>query len=328
MKGIKRIVMSIMVLCLVLAGLLTPQRVYANSWRSVGTKANIEEDSGSSLNEKRELIAKYTGYKEHNLNYYSEITVDGKKCSAFEYVDDGGGASDVMLIIFEDGKIVGLSATGEYIDVKAKKKNKDKTVKASYKMKKDKIEYKDNSGKVRGIVSFQYPQFKGTSDSIKKVNSLIKKESSKFIKSETAKTLKDYTLSAIKNDQFYDETEQYYWITTCKISYNKNNIISIHMHEKWYAGGVGNEQEYGLNYNLKTGKKLTVNHVISGKAKEKILEAAKIYCGSDTNAYNIIKNTKNYEFYLKEGKVYICFGTYVLERGNAHDVFSVTGKYK
>lgn len=195
-------------------------------------------------------------------------------------------------------------------------------------MKKDKIEYKDNSGKVRGIVSFQYPQFNGTSDSIKKVNSMIKKESSKFLKSETAKRLKEYTLSAIEDNRFYDETEQYYWTTTCKISYNKNNIISIHMHEKWYAGGVGNEQEYGLNYNLKTGKKLTVNDVISGNAKEKILKAAKIYCGSDTNAYNIIKNTKNYEFYLEKGKVYICFGTYVLERGNAHDVFFVTGKYK
>lgn len=302
MKGTKRIVISIMVLCFVLVGLLTPQRVYANNLRNVGTKATIEEDSRSSINKKRELIAKYTGYKEHNLNYYSEMTVDGK--------------------------IVGLSATGEYIDVKAKKKNKDKTVKASYKMKKDKIEYKDNSGKVRGIVSFQYPQFNGTSDSIKKVNSMIKKESSQFLKSETAKRLKEYTLSAIEDNRFYDEMEQYYWTTTCKISYNKNNIISIHMHEKWYAGGVGNEQEYGLNYNLKTGKKLTVNDVISGNAKEKILKAAKIYCGSDTNAYNIIKNTKNYEFYLEKGKVYICFGTYVLERGNAHDVFFVTGKYK
>ena len=43
---------------------------------------------------------------------------------------------------------------------------------------------------------------------------------------------------------------------------------------------------------MKTGKKLGINDVIEGDAKEKILKAAKKYCESDTNAYNIIKNTK------------------------------------
>lgn len=328
MKGTKKVVMSILVLCLVLSGLLTPERSYASNYGNVGTKATIEEDSRSSINKKRELIAKYTGCKEHNLHYYSEMTVDGKKCSAFQYVDDGGGASDIMLIIFEDGKIVGLSATGEYVDVKAKSKNPDKSIKANYTMKLDKVEYKDDSGIVRGIVSFQYPQFKGTTASIKKVNNVLKKESSKFFKSETAKLLKEYTETAIQDKRFNEEDEYYFWIASSKVAYNKNNIVSINVTESWLAGGVGNGNEYGLNYNLKTGKKLTINDVISGNAKNKILVAAKKYCGSDTNAYNIIKNTKNYKFYFTKGKVYICFGSYELEHGTGVDVFSLIGKFK
>lgn len=59
------------------------------------------------------------------------------------------------------------------------------------------------------------------------------------------------------------------------------------MKEKWYVGGVGNEEEYGLNYNLKRGKKLTVYDVISGDAKDKILKAARKYCVLDINFYII-----------------------------------------
>lgn len=207
--------------------------------------------------------------------------------------------------------------------------NTDKTIEAKYIMQKDQIKYKDPTGKVRGIVYFQYPQFKGTSTAIKKINKQLKNKSKKALKSKTAKNIKKYTKSSIKDGTFnlYDDMKLY-WKTSCKVSYNKNNIISLHMTDEWFGGGVGNTSEYGLNYNLKTGKKLTTNQVILGNAKEKILEAAKEYCGSDTNAYNIIKNKTNYDFYFGKGKVYICFKCYELERGNGHDVFSVEGKYK
>lgn len=38
------------------------------------------------------------------------------------------------------------------------------------------------------------------STSIKKINSMIKKESSKFLKSETSKRLKDYMLSVMEDN--------------------------------------------------------------------------------------------------------------------------------
>lgn len=205
-----------------------------------------------------------------------------------------------------------------------------KSTKAEYKMKERKIEYIDDDGRVRGIISYQYPQFNGTSDSIKKINSKLRKECSKYFQSESAKNFDEYVQSAIENNSFYDKEEQYFFQTSCNLTYNKNNIVSIYMNEKWYAGGVYNQANYGFNYNLKTGKKLRINDVISGNAKEKILEAAMKYCESDTNAYNIIKNTKedDYKFYFSKGKVYICYDSYELGRGTGWDIFSVAGKYK
>lgn len=213
-----------------------------------------------------------------------------------------------------------------YIDLNTV--NNNEALKVEYSIEEDKVEFKDDNGVVRGIVSFQYPQFIGNSSYIEKINKQIKEKSNKFLSSENAEMLKDCVQAAIENNRFYDDSEQYFWKTSCEVSYNKNNIVSFHMTENWYAGGVGNQFEYGLNYNIKTGKKLKINNVISGNSKEKILKSAKKYCNSDNNAYDIIKNTESYKFYFTKGKVYICYGSYELEHGNTIDKFSVKGKYK
>lgn len=199
-----------------------------------------------------------------------------------------------------------------------------------FSMQTDQIEYKDDNGIVRGIVSFEYPQFKGTSSAIQKINKHLLQKSRKFFKSENAASIQESTESSIAANRFHDyaEPEQYYWKSLCSVSYNKNDIVSIHMSEQWYAGGVRNFYDYGLNYNMKTAKKLTIDDVIPGKAKAKILKAAKKYCGSDTTAYNIIKKTKKYKFFLTDGLVNICYGSYELKHGTSWDMFSVKGKYK
>ena len=205
-----------------------------------------------------------------------------------------------------------------------------KNTKAEYTMKERKIEYTDDDGKVRGVISYQYPEFKGTSKSIKTINSKLRKECTIYFQSESAKNFDEYVQIAIADNNFYDKEEQYFFQTSSTLTYNKNDIVSISMNEKWYAGGVYNQANYGFNYNLKTGKKLGINDVIVGNAEEKILNAAKKYCETDTNAYNIIKNTKveDYKFYFSKGQVYICYDSYELGRGAGWDIFSVTGKYK
>lgn len=208
--------------------------------------------------------------------------------------------------------------------------------KAEYTMKKDKVTFKDNNGDIRGVVSFQYPNIKGKSNAVKKINDTLKSKSEAFLQSETAESLKEYTEFAIENNGFNAVDEQYYYKIICKVTYNDNSIISLHMKECWYAGGVYNQMDYGYTFNLKSGDEFGIRDVVSGDAKSiknKILASGKKYLTSDSDfdqkAYDMIKSykLKDYKFYLGKGKVYICFGSYELGRGNGWDIFSIKSKY-
>lgn len=203
----------------------------------------------------------------------------------------------------------------------------DNTAIIGYELKMVKKEYKDKNGIVRGIVSFGYPKFIGTSAAIKKINKEIKKARENYFRSDNAKTIKECTKDSIKHNRFEYDTDQYFWTSSCGITYGKGNIVSFCVTEDWYAGGVHNRHDYGFNYDLNTGKKLTIHDVIDGDAKETIIKAAKKYCKNDTTALNIIKNTKDYNFYFEPGKVYICYGSYELHHGTSIDIFDVKGKY-
>ncbi len=208
------------------------------------------------------------------------------------------------------------------LSVMAKKKQA-----VEYTIETDKLEYKDSKGRVRGIVSFSYPQFSGTSAFITKINQQIKKKSQNVLESEDAENIRDSTEYAIRENRFLSSEDQYYWTTECSETYNKDGIVSFAMTENWYAGGVHNRYDYGLNYDMRKEKKLTVQDVVAGKARKEILKAAKKYCGRDQTGYTAVKMTKKYNFYLSDGKVYICFGSYELGHGTSIDIFSVKGSY-
>lgn len=196
-----------------------------------------------------------------------------------------------------------------------------------YELKTVKKEYKDKKGNVRGVVSFQYPKFLGDSSAVKKINKQLKKARKQFFDSNNAKNIKETTKDSIKNNRFHYDTDQYFWTSGSGMAYGKDNIVSFYVEENWYAGGVHNRYYYGLNYDLNTGKELTIDDVIEGDAKSEILKAAKKYCKDDAVAYEIVKNTKKYNFYFDPGKVYICYGSYELSHGTSCDVFEVKGKY-
>ncbi len=213
--------------------------------------------------------------------------------------------------------------------------------KASYVMQNEKMTWKDGDI-VRGIVSFQYPKLKGNSKEIAKINKALENAMKVFMAHENVERIKESTLYYIDHKMFSEYTEQLYWKTTCKVTYNKNNIISMHMKEMWYAGGVYNQYDYGYTFNLETGKTLTAIDVIGGKSEVvsgKVVSSAKKYFKTKEmdidadlwkNISNIINtyDAKKFRFYLKPGKAYICFGSYELNMGTGWQIFSVTSKYK
>lgn len=185
----------------------------------------------------------------------------------------------------------------------------------------------------RGIVSYEYPQFSGKSKAIKKVNADIRKQCKAFMNSSDAKLLKKSVKTAIKKNEFTHFDDYYYYEAECEITYKKKNIVSILISSRWNVGGP--YIDYGwanLTYNTKTGKRLTYKNVISGNAKKKVVKACKKYFKDYWNYDGIIasiRKKKNYEFYLKDGKAYICFG-----RGEVAAVYAgtpqvpVASKYK
>lgn len=205
-------------------------------------------------------------------------------------------------------------------------------------IKKEAVTYRDADGTLRGVVSFQYPVISGSSSAVKSVNAKLKKQAENFVKSSQASNIKEYVEAAIENNGFYDEKEYYYYKTTCKVTYNRKNVVSFHYTERWYAGGVYNRSDYGHTYNTKSWKELSAVNVIPGNAATvrqtvvkygtaKLKKQSPDFYSAGTVALKKVPVSK-YKFYLTAGKAVVCFGSYELNCGTSWYLISVPGVYK
>lgn len=115
-------------------------------------------------------------------------------------------------------------------------------------------------------------------------------------------------------------------ITTGEISFNQNGILSVKLMEEWYMGGVYNVNYHGENFDLETGERLELTDCFS-MSEEETLE----YLRNQTKAYidshpddgwiSDVEETVNsytldqFEFYIEEGTVNLCYPTYELGPG-------------
>lgn len=196
--------------------------------------------------------------------------------------------------------------------------------------------FKHDGRKGKAVVYFKKPVLKGKSKAVKAINKSINKESNRFLNSEMVERLYDYTKDAVKSGFGYYGNENkitFYCYAKSSVTYNNNGIISIKIETFWYAGGVSNTDVYGLNYSLKTGKKLRLTDVCSGgasKIKESII--SKMYASEDYEAYDMEKiyqyKTKKFRFYLKPNrKAVVCFGPYEISYGGWYRTFEIESKY-
>lgn len=165
----------------------------------------------------------------------------------------------------------------------------------------------------------------GNSKAIKKINKAISKDCKKFLSSGSSKSIHEYARLAPS-----DFTDTYSYKATSKVTYNKKGIISIRVNTFWFAGGVVNTDYYGLNYSLKTGKKISLSKVrtMSGRKFRKALKNKIIKSDQNLNISDINARIKNPDFYLKSGKIVVCFGPYELGYGGWARRFNMPGKYK
>ena len=191
-----------------------------------------------------------------------------------------------------------------------------------------------DSGRVKGVVYYKKVVLKGNSKAIKKINKAIKKDCNKFLNSASAKSLISYAKEAVNNDYYKNDKIKYYYYAIPKVSYNKKGIISIRVKTFWFAGGVSNTSVYGLNYSLKTGKKLNLTNVCEGTPKQ-IKQTVLNKIGQDNEAASMdwaLLNSykvKKMAFFLKpEKKAVVCFQPYEISYGGWYRTFTIKSKYK
>lgn len=182
--------------------------------------------------------------------------------------------------------------------------------------------------KIKTTYRFDKPVLKGTSAAIKDINTSLEEEYKKSLDSK--QTLE----STAKEVSKYTDKWKYPLYSTykCKGTYNKKGIVSFRFEREWYAGGVHNMYHYGLSYDLKTGRKLQLDDVVSGSKTQIKAKIWKQYKKSYpqcplTRRGTLKKKLSDWYFYLKGDKVVISAGAYAPWGGNGETTVSLPGAY-
>lgn len=170
----------------------------------------------------------------------------------------------------------------------------------------------------------------GSSDSVKKINSYLKKKSDAFMKEKSGAVTQ--AQEDVANGMYDKETYQDF--VSSKVTYNDKNVVSIKITQEWYAGGTANQTIYGYTFSLKSGKLLKLTDVCKGSSSQiKKNLVAKMKKGADAanidfktvNAYK----TGKFQFYLKpDQKAVVCFEPYEISFGGDSRCYTIQSKYK
>ena len=171
--------------------------------------------------------------------------------------------------------------------------------------------------KITASMTYQRITVSGVKGS-KKINTVLKNDYDRFLKNPKRNSFYEWVAEDNANPK--KKKNHYYYNTSSTVKYNMNNILSIRITIKFYAGTVVNIDKYGYNFNAKTGNKITIRNVCRGSdqsIKNRMYKAinkqkwAKKY---KKKAKKIIKKTSltNLEFYMKNDKAIVCFKPYTL----------------
>ncbi|MBP5773506.1 MAG: DUF4163 domain-containing protein [Eubacterium sp.] len=168
---------------------------------------------------------------------------------------------------------------------------------------------------IKATMTYQLITVSGV-DGAKAINKALKDDMNGFQKSRSATNF--YTWVA--EDDAKKIKDDYYFTATSKVKYNMNNILSIRITLKWYAGGAENTDEYGYNFDARTGKQIGIKKVVKGSTKTikkkmyKAIDKKNWSKSYKKKAKKYIKKTslKKLEFYMKNDKVIVCIEPYIL----------------
>ena len=168
---------------------------------------------------------------------------------------------------------------------------------------------------IKATMTYQLITVSGV-DGAKGINKALKGDMNALQKSQSATNFYQW----VAEDDAKKIKDTYYFTATSKVKYNMNNILSVRITIHWYVGGAENTDEYGYNFDARTGKQIGIKKVVKGSTntiKKKMYKAIDKKNWSKSykkKAKKYIKKTKlsKLEFYMKNDKVIICMEPYTL----------------
>ena len=151
----------------------------------------------------------------------------------------------------------------------------------------------------------------------KNINSLIQKQSDRFL--DEAKGNEYFV-----RDEEYISNMNYSNYCSAAVTKNSDGVLSIKMTRTWFMGGVSNIDSWGLNYDLTTGEELSISDYLGMSKSEtekyfKEESKKQIQDGFFEDAAKTIDSyvLEDFNYYLKNNSIFICYSTYELAPGVA-----------
>lgn len=176
-------------------------------------------------------------------------------------------------------------------------------------------EYRNRDGKVRLILSYQYPNITGKYDGIDRVNCRYTTMFCNWLKEQ--EELIDSVPDDLQTDNRYGNEVSYV------VTYNKNKIISVLFEGYLYTGGAhGMPYRMPATLHLDTGQDVDLTKVLN-KSQDEIKKAVseafakKIDSQKDAyweNAKDIVEKTEynNLKYYFSEDGIVFYYDPYIL----------------
>ena len=178
---------------------------------------------------------------------------------------------------------------------------------------------------------YELVTIQGSTASIAAINESLKKDMDSFFFTEAE--LDEYSSSPFLSPEYplYNTCE-------AEVTHNYNGYFGVKFSTSWMMGGVGNDDTYGLTYNLNTGLPATLAELTGRnpssleKQLKEIVWAFLINDFGETPMYNARETLDNYkleefDFYLLDGEIVLLFPTDTFGSVAAGQVIVETGIY-
>ena len=176
----------------------------------------------------------------------------------------------------------------------------------------------DASGKYGATLYYDLVTFNKHLSKYEEINRSLREDYQEYQDRLPASELDLYLTTA------YSTHDTYQYTIETTLAYQDDDIISFLQTSTWYMGGVANRDYNGYVISLSTGEFLTLPQLLNAD-KETLLSdlQAIALCLAGSNGQDLEQIQKNistwkledYEYYVKDGQVYLLFDTYTLGPG-------------